>query len=64
MNNLLKDLRLAKKQEEKVSAVLPVSDLMIEEFTKAVELGDRRTFFYCRRKGDSCKSHFILSIQG
>ncbi len=40
MNNLLKDLRLARKQEEKVNAILPVSNLMIDEFTKAVELGE------------------------
>ena len=40
MNNLLKDLRLAKKQADKVNAVLPVSNIVIQEFTKAVELGE------------------------
>src|SRR4029077_20854298 len=40
MNNLLKDLRLARKQAEKVNAVLPVSNVVLDEFTQAVELGD------------------------
>ena len=40
LDNLLKDLRLAKKQANKVNAVLPVSNLVIEEFTNAEELGE------------------------
>lgn len=45
MDNLLKDLRLAKKQADKVHAVLPVSNLVTEEFTKAVELGEGKKDF-------------------
>lgn len=45
LDNLLKDLRLAQKQASKVNAVLPVSTLVTEEFSKAAELGQGQKDF-------------------
>jgi 3-hydroxyisobutyrate dehydrogenase-like beta-hydroxyacid dehydrogenase len=41
LDNLLKDLRLARKQANKVNAVLPAANLVEEEFTKAAEEMDK-----------------------
>jgi 3-hydroxyisobutyrate dehydrogenase len=40
MSNLLKDLRLAKRQEKIAHAVLPASDLVIDRYEMAVRHGD------------------------
>ena len=40
LENLLKDLKLAKSQADKVGSVLPVSNLVTEEFARAVAHGD------------------------
>jgi 3-hydroxyisobutyrate dehydrogenase-like beta-hydroxyacid dehydrogenase len=45
MDNLLKDLRLAKEQADAVNAVLPASDIVTEEFAKAVALGEGKKDF-------------------
>ena len=45
LENLLKDLKLAKSQADKVGSVLPVSNLVTEEFARAVAHGDGKKDF-------------------
>ena len=45
MDNLFKDLRFAKGQAEKAKAVLPVSQLVFDQFSKAVADGDGKLDF-------------------
>ena len=45
MDNLFKDLRLAKGQVDKTKAVLPTSELVFEQFSKAVAAGDGKWDF-------------------
>jgi 3-hydroxyisobutyrate dehydrogenase-like beta-hydroxyacid dehydrogenase len=45
MDNLFKDLRFAKGQADKAKAVLPASELVYEQFSKAVAAGDGKWDF-------------------
>jgi 3-hydroxyisobutyrate dehydrogenase len=45
MDNLLKDLRLAKTQADNAGAILPVSELVTDEFEKAAARGDGKKDF-------------------
>jgi 3-hydroxyisobutyrate dehydrogenase-like beta-hydroxyacid dehydrogenase len=45
MDNLFKDLRLAKAQADKTKAVLPASELVFEQFSNAVAAGDGKWDF-------------------
>jgi 3-hydroxyisobutyrate dehydrogenase-like beta-hydroxyacid dehydrogenase len=46
MNNLFKDLRFAKAQADRAKVVLPVTELVFEQFSKAVAAGDGK-LDYC-----------------
>ena len=45
MDNLFKDIRLAKRLADKNKANLPVSRLIIDQYSKAVSAGDGKTGF-------------------